>query len=150
MQKGGRNMTLTSEDLLAISNLLDVKLKPIDNRLTSLEVKVDNLESKVDKMDRRLTNLEIKVDTIDQRLTNLEVKVDNLESKVDKIDRRLTNLEVHIENVTDKNIALLAENYVPAARQFEKASYKIEALQADNDIIKKVLGEHSGKLEKIS
>ena len=54
-------MTLTSEDLLAISNLLDVKLKPIDNRLTSLEVKVDNLESKVDKMDRRLTNLEIKV-----------------------------------------------------------------------------------------
>lgn len=104
----GRNMTLTSEDLLAISNLLDVKLKPIDNRLTSLEVKVD------------------------------------------AIDNRLTSLEVHIENVTDKNIALLAENYVPAARQFEKASYKIEALQADNDIIKKVLGEHSKKLEKIS
>ncbi len=108
-------MTLTSEDLLAISNLLDVKLKPIDNRLT-----------------------------------NLEIKVDNLETKVDAIDNRLTNLEVHIENVTDKNIALLAENYVPAARQFEKASYKIEALQADNDIIKKVLGEHSKKLEKIS
>ena len=108
-------MTLTSEDLLAISNLLDVKLKPIDNRLT-----------------------------------NLETKVDNLETKVDAIDNRLTNLEVHIENVTDKNIALLAENYVPAARQFEKASYKIEALQADNDIIKKVLGEHSEKLEKIS
>ncbi len=111
----GRNMTLTSEDLLAISNLLDVKLKPIDNRLT-----------------------------------NLEIKVDNLETKVDAIDNRLTSLEVHIENVTDKNIALLAENYVPAARQFEKASYKIEALQADNDIIKKVLGEHSKKLEKIS
>lgn len=101
-------MTLTSEDLLAISNLLDVKLKPIDNRLT------------------------------------------NLETKVDAIDSRLTSLEVHIENVTDKNIALLAENYVPAARQFEKASYKIEALQADNDVIKKVLGEHSEKLEKIS
>ncbi len=122
-------MTLTSEDLLAISNLLDVKLKPIDNRLTNLEIKVDNLETKVDAIDNRLTNLEVKVDAI---------------------DNRLTSLEVHIENVTDKNIALLAENYVPAARQFEKASYKIEALQADNDIIKKVLGEHSKKLEKIS
>ena len=122
-------MTLTSEDLIAISNLLDVKLKPIDNRLTNLEIKVDNLETKVDAIDNRLTNLEVKVDAI---------------------DNRLTSLEVHIENVTDKNIALLAENYVPAARQFEKASYKIEALQADNDIIKKVLGEHSKKLEKIS
>ncbi len=39
---------------------------------------------------------------------------------------------------------------MPAARQFEKESYKIEALQADNDIIKKVLGEYSEKLEKIS
>ena len=39
---------------------------------------------------------------------------------------------------------------MPAARQFEKASYKIEALQADNNIIKKVLEEHSGKLERIS
>ena len=125
----GRNMTLTSEDLLAISNLLDVKLKPIDNRLTNLEIKVDNLETKVDAIDNRLTSLEVKVDAI---------------------NNRLTSLEVHIENVTDKNIALLAENYVPAARQFEKASYKIEALQADNDIIKKVLGEHSKKLEKIS
>ena len=139
----GRNMTLTSEDLLAISNLLDVKLKPIDNRLTNLEIKVDNLETMVDAIDNRLTSLEVKVDAIDNRLTSLEVKVD-------AIDNRLTSIEVHIENVTDKNIALLAENYVPAARQFEKASYKIEALQADNDIIKKVLGEHSKKLEKIS
>ena len=108
-------MTLTNEDLLAISNLLDVKLKPIDKRLTSLETKVDNLEF-----------------------------------KVSVLDNQAARLELPIENVTDKNIALLAENYVPAARQFEKASYEIEALQADNDIIKKVLGEHSGKLEKIS
>ena len=197
--EGGGNMTLTNEDLLALSNLLDVKLKPIDSRLTSLETKVDvidsrltSLETKVDVIDSRLTSLELKVDkleakvdTIDSRLTNLELKVDKLEAKVDAIDSRLTNLElkvdkleakvdaidsrltslelkvdkletkadtleIHIENVTDKNIALLAENYVPAARQFEKASYKIESLQADSDIIKKVLGEHSEKLQRIS
>ena len=176
--EGGGNMTLTNEDLLALSNLLDVKLKPIDSRLTSLETKVDvidsrltSLETKVDVIDSRLTSLELKVDkleakvdTIDSRLTNLELKVDKLEAKVDAIDSRLTSLElkvdkletkadtleIHIENVTDKNIALLAENYVPAARQFEKASYKIESLQADSDIIKKVLGEHSEKLQRIS
>ncbi len=115
-------MTLTNEDLLAISNLLDIKLKPIDQRLTNLEAEAGNLDNRITNLDNRITNL----------------------------DNRITNLEVHIENVTDKNISLLAENYVPAARQFEKESYKIEALQADNDIIKKVLGEHSEKLEKIS
>ena len=73
-----------------------------------------------------------------------------INNNIDILNKKVTSIEIHFENVTDKNIALLAENYVPAARQFEKASYKIEALQADNDIIKKVLGEHSGKLEKIS
>ncbi len=87
-------MTLTSEDLLAISNLLDVKLKPIDNRLT--------------------------------------------------------NLEVHIENVTDKNIALLAENYVPAAKKYIQESARIEAMQADIEVMKSVIREHSEKLQKIS
>ncbi len=122
-------MTLTNEDLLAISNLLDIKLKPIDQRLTNLEAEAGNLDNRITNLDNRITNL-------DNRITNL--------------NNRITNLEVHIENVTDKNISLLAENYVPAARQFEKESYKIEALQADNDIIKKVLGEYSEKLEKIS
>lgn len=66
-------MALTNDDLQAIGALvgqvLDEKLKPINDRLDNLETKVDNLETKVD-------NLETKVD-------NLETKVDNLQTTVE-------------------------------------------------------------------
>lgn len=95
-------MSLTNEDLLAISQLLDTKL---DSKLK-----------------------------------------EELQSLKDDI----RDIKLHLENVTDKNIQLLAENYVPAAKRYEKASAKLEAMQADIDILKKVVSDHSEKLKKIS
>jgi len=45
---------------------------------------------------------------------------------------------------------LLAENYLPAAKRYEKATAQIEAMQADIDIMKKVITEHSEKLQKLA
>lgn len=91
-------MTLTNEDLLAISQLLDVKL---------------NAELQPVKDDIR------------------DIKLD-------------------IENVIKPQIWLLAENYVPAAKRFEKAASQIEAMQADIDIMKKVIAEHSQILHALA
>jgi len=95
-------MALTNEDLLAISQLLDVKLKA------------------------------------------------ELKSELQPLKDDIRDIKLHLENVTDKNIQLLAENYVPAAKRYEKAVPEIQAMQADIDILKKVVTSHSEKLQKIS
>lgn len=95
-------MALTNEDLLAISQLLDVKLDA------------------------------------------------KLKSELQPLKDDIRDIKLHLENVTDKNIQLLAENYVPAAKRYEKAVPEIQAMQADIDIMKKVITDHSEKLKKIS
>ena len=95
-------MALTNEDLLAISQLLDVKL-----------------DSK-------------------------------LKSELQPLKDNIRDIKLHLENITDKNIQLLAENYVPAAKRYEKAVPEIEAMQADIEIMKKVITEHSEKLQKLA
>ena len=95
-------MALTNEDLLAISQLLDVKL-----------------DSK-------------------------------LKSELQPLKDDIRDIKLHLENVTDKNIQLLAENYVPAAKRYEKATSAIEDMQSDIEIMKKVITGHSEKLQKIS
>ena len=69
-------MTLTNEDLLAISQLLDVKLDA------------------------------------------------KLKSELQPLKDDIRDIKLHLENVTDKNIQLLAENYVPAAKRYEKQFQK--------------------------
>ena len=98
-------MALTNEDLLAMSQLLDVKL---DARLKPME------------------------------------------NDIKSIKDEQTRINLIIENDIQHDIQLLAENYVPAAKRYEKASAKLEAMQADIDILKKVVSDHSEKLKKIS
>ena len=66
------------------------------------------------------------------------------------LKHRITNIELHLENITDKNIRLLAENYVPAAKRYEKASAQTDAIQTDIDVMKRVIAEHSEKLQKLA
>lgn len=73
-----------------------------------------------------------------------------LDSKLQPLQDDITSIKIDIENTIKPQLQLLSENYVPAAKRFEKASAKIEAMQADIDILKKVVTEHSDKLNRIA
>lgn len=81
----------------------------------------------------------------------LDTKLDaKLKSELQPLKDDIRDIKLHLENITDKNIQLLSENYVPAAKRYEKAVPEIEAIKADIDIIKKVITEHSEKLQKLA
>lgn len=39
-------------------------------------------------------------------------KLDLIFSEIQEVKRRTKNIELHLENVTDKNIQLIAENFI--------------------------------------
>ena len=86
-------MNLTNEDLLAISQLLDVKLKPIESRLTNIELKLEN-----------------------------------------DIQPRLQNIEACYTSTYDRY-----KNHVDG----------YDSVRIDVDILKKVVAEHSQKLQAL-
>ena len=52
----------------------------------------------------------------------------NLKSELQPLKDDIRYIKLHLENETDKRIQLLAENYVPAAKRYEKAVPGIEAI----------------------
>ena len=81
----------------------------------------------------------------------MDVKIKSiLQAELQPIKDDIRNIKLDIENDVKPQIRLLAENYVPAAKRYEKATTQIEAMQSDIEIIKKVIAEHSEKLQKIS
>ena len=62
----------------------------------------------------------------------------------------IRSLKLENENVIKPQLQLLAENYVPAAKKFEKAAEDIERMQVDIELLKKVVASHSEALQKIS
>ena len=90
-------------------------------------------------------------DLMDKKLkSELQTELQPIRDDIQELKHRMTNLELHIENVTDKNISLIVENYIPISKRYAKESAKIESMQADIDVIKSVIREHSEKLQNIS
>lgn len=83
-------------------------------------------------------------------------KLDSVSAKLDAIDKRTTNIELHIENVTDKNIQLIAENYIELTKKLNQAipvadknlayEVKVNYLIEEVDKLKKEFAEMKSKI----
>ena len=73
-----------------------------------------------------------------------------MENDIKSIKDEQTRINLIIENEIQHDINILVENYVPAAKRYQDATAQIHAMQADIDIMKKVISDHSEKLKKIS
>lgn len=62
----------------------------------------------------------------------------------------LQDFRLYVENVIEPKIQLLAENYVPAAKRYERTTPEITDIKRDIEILKKVVAEHTSRLQKIS
>ena len=133
-------MALTSEDLLAISQLLDTKL---DARLKPMENDIRFIRDEQILMRDEQSRLRD-----EQALMRKEQALMREEQALMKEEQARINLI--IENDILHAINILVENYLPAEKRYEDTTEKIESMQTDIDIMKKVIADHSEKLKKIS
>ena len=98
-------MTLTNEDLLAISQLLDIKLK-----------------------------------------AELEPLKNDLQSTKDEVHQ----IKLYQENVILPRLQTIESCYTDTYNRYKTYAEKMESAFADIEILKKVVTEHSEKLQKIS
>ncbi len=151
-------MTLTNEDLSTIAQLLnttlDSKLKaelqPVEDGIRDISQRLEKVDQRLEKVESRLDDVEQHLKKVDQRLDDVEQHLKKVDQRLDDMDQDLRNVKLHLENVTDKNIQLLSENYMPAAMRYQSATEQMETMQDRIDVLEKVVAEHSVKLQKIS
>ena len=108
-------MSLTEQDLLKISELMDVKLKGLDGRF-------DRLENRMDR----------------------------LENRMDGLENQNRGIRLMIENDLIPRIKHLEQCYTSAFDLFREKAQKIDAIEMDVEILKKVVKEHSVQLQKLA
>lgn len=92
---------------------------------------------------------------LDLILYKLE-KLDLIESEIKEVKRRTTNIELHLENVTDKNIQLIAENFIELTKKLNQAipatdknlayEVKINYLVSEVEKLKQEIAELKSKI----
>jgi len=59
--------------------------------------------------------------TDNEKLDLILSKLDLFKSEMQELTRRTTNIELHLENGTDKNIQLIAENFIELTKKLNQA-----------------------------
>ena len=84
-------MTLTHDDLMAISDIFDHKLNPINQRLDAMDQRLDTMDQRFDRIENRLDVIEFKQDRMAEQLKEIDAKQKLSEVSTNKKFARIQN-----------------------------------------------------------
>ncbi len=149
-------MALTNEDLLAISQLLDVKLKaeitPIKNEMQALRGEIQAVKSEL-QAEIQAVKGELQAEIYAVK-GELQAEIQAVKSELQAVKGEL-QAEIHQIKLFQENIIMPQLNTIQACYTSTYDRYKdsvegYEALKADNEVMKKVIMEHSDKLKRLA
>lgn len=127
-------MALTQDDLLAISQLLDVKLKaeiqPIKNEIQSLKSDVQSVKTEL--------------------LAEMQALWAELQAVKASLEAEIHKIKLFQENVIMLRLNTIESCYLATYERYKDSTEGYEALQADNEIMKAIIMEHSERLQKMA
>lgn len=140
-----------NELLMAMSEMMDKKLKStLRAELQPIKDDIKELKDRVTRVEDDIAEMKGDIAELKDRVTRVEGDIVEMKGDIAGLKDKVTRIDLHLENVTDKNIQILAENYLPAAKKFEKVALQVQNIQEDVDVWKGVVVEHSQILNKIS
>ncbi len=120
-------MALTNEDLLAISQLLDVKLKaelqPMKNEIQTLRSEIQFVK------------------------TELQAEIQSVKTE---LQAEIHQIKLFQETTIMPRLNTIESCYLSTYNRYKDSVEGYEVMQADQEIMKKVLMEHSEKLQKLA
>jgi len=158
-------LTLTNEDLSAISRVLDSTLdsrfsqmrgelnEQLDVRFAQmrgelneqLDVRFAQMRGELDEqMDARFAQIDRTLDAkLDARLNPMERDIHALQDNVNKINLTL-------ENIIIPRLDTIESCYLDTYKRYQKYADKMETAFADIEMLKQVVADHSEKLQKLA
>ncbi len=147
-------MTLTNEDLLAISQVVDTRLekrlKPIEKDIKELKDDVAGLKVDIIVLNDKVQSLDDKVQSLDDKVQSLDDKVQSLDDKVQSLEAGLHNVRLFQENIILPRLNTIESCYTDTYHRYQRDCDRMETVFDDVDLLKKVVAEHSEKLQKLA
>ena len=154
------------ELLIELSNLFDVKLGGLEKRLElKIETEVSRLDQKIDstalRLDTRITSLEENLDTritsleekVDTNITRLDASISRLDQKIDstasRLETEIRHRDLLIENEVIPRLKNLEECYTSTSYRYQEGVVKLDSLDEDVTIMKRVITDHSNRLNAL-
>ncbi len=97
--------------------------------LQALYDDMQTVKKHVVSLDNRVSSLEVKMDSLDNRVSSLEVKMDSLDKKVDSLSNRVSSLEVKVDSLDKEVHSLWTTGFLPLKMKYPKSMSHLRTKQ---------------------
>lgn len=125
-------------------------------KLDLLISEIQGMKSDITNMKSDITDMKSGITDMKSGMADMKSNIKDLESEIHNVNQKLTDTRLHIENVTDKNIQLIAENFIELTKKLNQAipvadknlayEVKVNYLVAEVDKLKKEINELKSKI----
>lgn len=131
-------MTLTKEDLQAISGLLTPMhecLERVDIRLDKVEGRLDQVDARLDQIDVRLDQMDARFDQMEERLGQVDVRLDQMDARFDQMEGCLGQMNERFDKVDDKlELIIFRQNHMSSKQDDLGLDLKVVKRDIDREI----------------
>lgn len=121
-------MALTTEDLQAISALIQPLIQPLNDSiflmqkdLTEVKDDVSVMKNDIFSLKTDVAGLKSEMIELKNRIGCLEDRMLILEKRMDKMESLLHKINLHLETETDPGVQLIAESHIDLTRKLNEA-----------------------------
>ena len=150
-----------NEMLLAISDMMDKKLqfelRPIKEDMQDMKADIQNVKADMQDMKDEMQNVkyemqDMKADIVELKADMKNVKADivNMKSDIQKLQSDVHKISLCQENIILPRLCTIESCYTDTYKRYNNYTDRMERAFDDIELIKKVVTEHSEKLQKIS
>lgn len=166
-------MALTPDDLLAISQLLDVKLKaeiqPIKNELQAVKTEIQSVKAELraeiqavkaelhaeiqavrSELQAQMQEMQAQIQELRAQMQEMQAQIQEMQAQIQELQAESLQMKLFQENVMMPRLRTIEACYLSTYEKYKNSAEGYEALQADNELMKQVIMEHSAQLQKLA
>lgn len=107
--------------LLAEMQGMKTDMQEMKADIRELKADVKELKADVEQLKAEVKELRTDVEQLKADVEDLKIRVERMESDLLILKRKVDDIEIHIENSTDRNIRILAENFIDLMTKLNQA-----------------------------
>ena len=97
------------------------KIDLILSEILGMKSEMQGMKTEMQGMKSDMQDMKSDMQDMKTEMQDMKSDIQDMKSDIGRLDKEVTGLKLHLENTTDKNIQLLAENFIELTNKLNQA-----------------------------
>lgn len=132
-----------NELLLEISDIMQMQFQPVCEKLDRIDDRIGSLESRLGFVEKRLDSLESRMDFVESQLNDFKAQMNGFNIRLEKVEFSIETEVLPLQRE-------LSSYGLSTYQRYQDSVEKIELLEKNQQVLMRVVAEHSKELKRLS